>query len=133
MGFLEPFQDRIYALLRVMTGLLFLQHGLQKIFGLFGGRPAEAPPAINWSAGSIELVGGTLVAVGLFAGPAAFLCSGTMAVAYLLAHWGQSGEFFPILNHGELSILYSWVFLLIAAKGSGVWSVDAVRVKEGGA
>jgi putative oxidoreductase len=133
MGFLEPFQDRIYALLRVMTGLLFLQHGLQKIFGLFGGRPAEAPPAINWSAGSIELVGGTLVAVGLFAGPAAFLCSGTMAVAYFLAHWGQSGEFFPILNHGELSILYSWVFLLIAAKGSGVWSVDAVRVKEGGA
>ena len=130
MGFLKPHEDRIYALLRMMTGLLFLQHGLQKVFGLFGGRPAEAPAAIIWSAGPIELVGGALVAVGLFTAPAAFICSGTMAVAYFMAHWAQSGEFLPILNRGELAILNCWVFFLIAARGAETWSLDALRAGE---
>ena len=127
MGFLKPFEDRIYALLRIVAGLMFVQHGLQKLFGLFGGPPAGAPPAILYSAGPIELLGGLLVAIGLFTAPAAFVCSGTMAVAYFMAHWGRTGEFFPILNQGELAILYCWVFFLVAARGAGTWSVDAAR------
>ena len=125
MNFLRPHADKIYATMRILTGLLFLQHGLQKIFGLFGGAPEGAPEFVVYGAGGIELVGGALVAVGWFAGPAAFLASGTMAVAYFTAHLGGTGEFFPILNNGELSILYCWIFLLIAARGSGIWSVDA--------
>jgi len=127
MGFLEPHQEKVYAGLRILTGLLFLQHGLQKVFGLFGGPPAEAPPMLIWTAGPIELIGGLLVAIGLFTAPAAFICSGTMAVAYFTAHWVRSAEFFPILNHGEPSILYCWIFFLIAARGAGIWSVDAAR------
>jgi putative oxidoreductase len=128
MGFLQPFLEPIHALLRIFAGLLFAQHGLQKVFGMFGG-PPEAPAAILWTAGPIELVGGLLVALGLYAGPAAFLCSGTMAFAYFLAHWpgGESGSFFPIANRGELAVLYCFVFLWIAARGSGIWSVDAAR------
>lgn len=128
MGFLAPHTDKIYAALRIMTGLLFLQHGLQKIFGLFGG--SEAPAFILYGAGGIELVGGLLVAIGLFAGPAAFLCSGTMAAAYFMAHWPAGGSFFPIENKGELAVLYCFAFLLIAAKGSGIWSLDAMRAGD---
>ena len=125
MGFLKPHLDKIYAVMRIFAGLLFVEHGLQKIFGLFGGTPAEAPPFVVYGAGSIELVGGALVALGLFAGPAAFLCSGMMAVAYFMAHFPKG--FFPILNGGELAVIYCWVFLVIAAKGAGIWSVDASR------
>ncbi len=129
MDFLRPHTEKIYAAMRILIGLLFLQHGLQKVFGLFGGPPDGAPAFIVYGAGGIELVCGALVAIGLFTGPAAFLSSGTMAVAYFMAHWGQSGEFFPILNQGELSIAYCWVFLLIAAKGAGLWSVDGARAE----
>jgi putative oxidoreductase len=107
---------------------MFMQHGLQKVFGLFGGIP-NAPAWIIWVAGPIELVGGALIALGLFAAPAAFVSSGTMAVAYFMGHWMRTGDFFPILNKGELAVVYCWVFLLIAARGSGIWSVDATRVR----
>ena len=127
MGFLKPHADKIYAVMRIFVGLLFMQHGLQKIFGLFGGTPAEAPAFVRFGAGGIELVGGALVAIGLFAGPAAFLCSGTMAAAYFMAH--ASGGFFPIENKGEMAVLYCFIFLVIAAYGSGIWSVDAARKK----
>jgi putative oxidoreductase len=127
VGFLKPYEAWIYAALRIMAGLLFMQHGLQKIFGLFGGVPADAPAFVVWVAGAVELVGGALVAIGLFAGPAAFLASGTMAVAYFMGHWARTGEFFPILNQGELAILYCFVFLYVAARGSGALSVDAAR------
>ncbi len=121
--FLKPQSERIYALLRIVTGFMFMCHGSQKVFGLFGG--SQAPAAITWSAGPIELVGGALVMVGFQAGWAAFLCSGTMAVAYFIAH--QSKGLLPIANHGELAALYSFVFLFIAVRGSGEWSIDAVR------
>jgi putative oxidoreductase len=128
MGFLKPHAEKIYAALRIITGLMFMQHGLQKIFGLLvAGEPQPMPAWIQWGGGGVELVGGALVAVGLFTGPAAFLCSGTMAVAYFAVHVGQG--FFPVLNKGELAALYCWVFLFIAAKGSGIWSVDAARAK----
>jgi putative oxidoreductase len=121
--FLKPHSERIYALLRIVAGFMFMCHGMQKVFGLFGG--SQAPPAITWSAGPIELVGGALVMIGFQAGWAAFLCSGMMAVAYFMAH--QSKGLLPIANHGELAALYCFVFLLIAVRGSGEWSVDASR------
>jgi len=127
MGFLAPFEDRIYALLRMVTGLMFMAHGLQKLFGLFGGPPAEAPAFIVYGAGGIELIGGALVLIGLFTGPAAFLCSGTMAFAFFVAHAARQGDIVPLTNGGELAVLYCWVFFFLAAKGSGTWSVDAAR------
>lgn len=125
MGFLKPHTDKIYAVMRIFVGLLFTAHGLQKVFGLFGGTPPTMPAPLKYSAGGIELVGGALVAIGLFASPAAFLCSGMMAVAYFMVH--APNGFFPILNGGEPAVVYCWIFLVIAAKGAGIWSADAAR------
>jgi putative oxidoreductase len=127
MGFLKPHAERIYALFRIMTGFMFMFHGLQKVFGMFGGTPPGAPAFIVYGAGGIELVGGVLVLMGLFAGPAAFISSGTMAVAYFIGHAIPNGHILPIVNQGELAALYCFVFLYIAAHGSGIWSVDAAR------
>jgi putative oxidoreductase len=130
MGFLAPHADKIYAALRILAGLMFMQHGLQKLFGMFGGAPAEAPAFIVYGAGSIELIAGALIALGLFTGPAAFIASGTMAFAFFLGHViPAKGNLIPIVNKGELAALYCWVFLVIAAKGSGIWSVDGARSK----
>ncbi len=127
MGFLTPHTARIYALLRIVTGFMFMFHGLQKVFGMFGGTPPGAPPFIIYGAGLIELVGGILVMIGLFAGPAAFISSGTMAFAFFMGHAIPGGHILPIVNKGELAALYCFVFLYIAAHGSGIWSVDAAR------
>ena len=129
-AFMKPFVPQTYAVLRIVTGLLFLWHGASKLFGFPVPAPGEAPPFVIYVAGPIELVGGALVMVGLFTRWAAFLCSGTMAVAYFMGHWIRTGDFFPILNKGELAVVYCWVFLLIAARGSGTWSVDAARSRE---
>jgi putative oxidoreductase len=128
MGFLKPQTERIYALLRLTTGFMFTLHGLQKVFGLFGGVPPGTPAFIVYVAGGIELVGGALVLLGLFAGPAAFIASGTMAVAFFIGHmFPNHGDILPIRNHGESAALYCFAFLFIAAQGSGIWSVDALR------
>ena len=128
MRFLRPHAERIYALLRIITGWMFMLHGLQKIFGLFGGLPAGVPSFITYGAGSIELVCGTLVLLGLFAAPAAFLASGTMAVAFFIGHViPAKGNLIPIVNKGELAVLYCFAFFYISAHGSGIWSVDAAR------
>jgi putative oxidoreductase len=127
MGFLKPHAERIYALLRIMSGFMFMLHGMQKLFGLFGGVPPEAPAFIVYVAGGIEFVGGVLIMIGLFAAPAAFLSSGTMAAAYFMGHVIPQGNILPIVNQGELAALYCFVFLYIAVHGSGIWSVDAVR------
>jgi putative oxidoreductase len=121
LGKLAP---QIYALLRIVAGLLFAQHGAQKLFGALGGK---AVPLVSQMglAGVIELVGGLLIAIGLFAGLAAFIASGEMAFAYFMAHAGKG--LFPIQNGGELAVLYCFVFLYIAARGSGALSVDAAR------
>lgn len=124
MGFLGRFQAEAYAVMRVVFGLLFLCHGSQKLFG-FPGPPPQLPPPLLWAAGCIELVGGGLIAVGLFSRWAAFVCSGEMAVAYWIAHGPRS--FFPLLNGGELAVLYCFVFLVIATNGPGIWSVDRRR------
>ena len=130
MTFLKPHQEKIYALLRIVAGLMFMQHGLQKVFGLFGGLPPGVPAFVVYGAGSIELVGGALITIGLFTAPAAFIASGTMAFAFFLGHMiPAKGNPIPIVNKGELAALYCWVFLFFAAKGSGIWSVDAARGK----
>ena len=130
-AFLQPYEDRIYALVRIVIGFLFFGHGVQKMIAGFGGQiPAEMPAPMFWAAGLIELVGGALVGLGLSAGWAAFICSGQMAVAYFIAH--QARGLLPMHNDGEPAALYSWIFLLIAVRGSGIWSVDAARGAAGG-
>ncbi len=123
--YLRRFDAEIYALFRMVAGFLFLCHGTQKLFGLFGGPPGEMPAGLLYTAGAIELVGGALVALGFYASWAAFICSGQMAVAYFMVH--QPMGLLPIQNHGELGALYAFVFLLIAARGNGTWSLGPSR------
>lgn len=128
--FFTKYTAQTYALMRIVAGFLFLCHGSQKLFG-FPAAAHEAPAYIKYGAGSIEFFGGLLIAVGLFTGWAAFICSGHMAVAYWKAHGLKAA--LPLLNGGELAALYCFVFLCIAAHGAGIWSVDAARGKAGGA
>jgi putative oxidoreductase len=123
MGLLSRFEPHAYALLRIVAGLLFLFHGLQKVFGMYG----EARPLMSMAglAGIIELGAGTLIMIGLFASPAAFLASGEMAYAYFTVH--QPRGTWPIENGGELAALYCFLFLLVATRGSGIWSLDWLR------
>jgi len=123
MPFLERYREPLYAIFRIVFGLLFASHGAQKIFGLFGG-PKAGPPLMI-AAGWIELLAGLLILIGLFAGVAAFVASGEMAVAYFMAHAPKG--WWPIVNHGEAAVLYCFAFLYIAARGSGIWSIDSVR------
>jgi putative oxidoreductase len=122
--FLGRFSATLYALLRIVAGFLFFQHGLPKLFGGFGSRGAAEFGTQFWFAGIIEVVGGALVAVGLFTSPVAFVAAGEMAVAYFQAHAPRG--FWPIQNGGELAALYCFVFLYFAAVGSGKWSLDSV-------
>jgi putative oxidoreductase len=124
--FLGPYQERIYAVMRFVMGFLFAFHGYQKLFGAFGHGPF-ALFSIVGLAGVIEFFGGILVAAGLFTSWAAFVCSGTMAVAYFWKH--QPGGLWPIVNMGELAVLYCWIFLFIAARGAGKWSVASFLKK----
>ncbi len=122
---LEKYADHAYALLRIVTGFMFLFHGSQKILGVL----SEFQPPVGsqlWFGGIIELIGGMMVMLGFQTRAAAFLCSGTMAVAYLQFHWKvQIGpEFFPAINKGELALLFSFVFLLIACRGGVKWCLD---------
>ena len=121
MNSLKKFQEPAYALLRIMAGLMFMSHGVQKLFGF----PTEFPYPLNpmtTAAGGIELIGGALIVIGLFTRPIAFLASGMCAVGYWMAH-GMNG-FFPITNGGELIALYCFIFLFIATYGAGILSVD---------
>ena len=122
MNFMRGFESQIYALLRIVAGFLFLWHGVQKLFGYPPGMPEGVPAFITWIGGPIELIGGTLIMIGLFTRVAAFLASGMMACAYWMAHGPK--HMLPIVNQGELAVLYCFVFLFISARGSGIWSVD---------
>src|SRR5688572_19777902 len=116
---LQTFAPHILGLTRILIGILLVCHGAQKLLGAFGGTPPGAPAAIIWIAGTIELVGGALMAAGLFTRPAAFLMSGLMAFAYFMGHAPKG--FWPILNGGELAIAYCWLSLYLAARGPGAW------------
>jgi putative oxidoreductase len=124
-GFMRPYESQAYAAFRIVVGLLFLWHGTQKLFGFPVAMPPDVPAFIIYVAGGIELIGGVLVMIGLFTSWAAFLCSGLMAAAYWMAHGTEA--LFPIQNGGELAVLYCFAFLLISARGAGIWSVDGSR------
>lgn len=127
--FLGPYRPQAHALLRIVAGLLFFLHGLPKLFGGFG-RPAPVELFSQMGlAGVIEVFGGAAIMLGLFTSPIAFLASGEMAVAYFQAHAPRG--LWPLLNGGELAALFCFVFLYLAASGSGVWSIDAWRRASG--
>jgi len=117
--------DTIYALMRIVVGFLFACHGAQKLMMIMAGTETPMPAAMLWAAMLIELVGGILVMIGLFTSWAAFVSSGTMAVAYWYAHAPQ--DFFPVNNGGDAAILYCFVFLYFVFSGPGAWSLDGRR------
>jgi len=126
-------EPRVLSILRIAVGLLFLQHGLNKLFDF----PATAThhPYVLFSlvpgvAGILETVGGVLIVLGLFTRPATFVLSGEMAFAYFLAH--APNGFFPLLNRGEASVLYCFVFLYFFVAGAGAWSLDRLRAPSAG-
>jgi putative oxidoreductase len=121
---LGRYSAQTYALMRIVTGFLFLWHGTQKLFG-FPPAAHQPTPFVMHVGGGIELIGGLLVMLGLFTSWMALLCSGEMAVAYWYAHGTRSA--LPLVNGGELAALYCFVFLSIAAHGAGVFSLDAAR------
>lgn len=131
---LGPLAERAYSLLRIIGGFLFSVHGIQKVFGVLTAQPSPAFGSQMWIGGLIELVCGLAICVGLFTSLAAFLACGTMAVAYFQFHWKfQLGaEFFPAVNGGELAVLYCFLFLYVACRGSGRWSLDAKRGRSAG-
>jgi len=125
MKWLGKYADDAYALLRMITGFMFFFHGAQKILGVL----SEFQPLMGsqlWFGGIIELFGGLAVMLGFKTREAAFLCSGTMAVAYFQYHWKfQIGhQLFPAINKGELAVFYCFVFLYIACRGGVKWSLD---------
>jgi putative oxidoreductase len=129
MDSLRPYTSQLLSLLRIMSGLLLLQHGTTKFLNIPVGPMNNASPAsMSGAAGLIELIGGALLIIGLFTRPVAFLVSGMTAVAYFYAHAPRG--FFPILNGGELAILYSFVFIYLAAAGGGAWSADRAMGKD---
>ena len=125
---LHRFERPAYALMRIVLGLLFAVHGAQKLFGILGNDGATFGTQI-WIGGVIELVTGLLIAGGLFTSLAAFLASGTMAVAYIQFHWQLRFDeaFFPQVNKGELAVVYCFAFLFIACRGAGIWSLGTRR------
>jgi len=128
-AFAVTWSPRLLSILRIVSGLLFLQHGTAKHLK-FPTVPMFAkldPMSLPGIAGYLELVGGVLLVLGLFTRTTAFILSGLMAVAYFLAHAPR--DFYPLINQGELAVLYCFVFLYIAAAGSGPWSLDAMRRK----
>ena len=118
---------RLLSVLRIVSAFLFMQHGMQKLFGFPGGQsPGNLDLlSVMGIAGILETFGGALLALGLFTRPVAFILSGQMAVAYFRAHAPQG--FWPVLNRGELAVLFCFVFLYFAAAGGGPWSLDAKR------
>lgn len=124
--FLKPRAELAYALSRFVLGLTFSFHGWQKIAGFQSSGEGPAFGSQIWVGGLIELLGGTLVALGIATEYVALLCSGTMAVAYIQFHWKLqfSADFFPAINKGELALVYCFVFLVFGFFGSGKYSLD---------
>ncbi|GAB2782801.1 putative oxidoreductase [Hymenobacter luteus] len=129
--FLSPWSARLLSVLRIVSGLLMLFHGSQKLFGWppsdHGGGGATGLMLV---AGILEFGGGLLLLIGLFTRPVAFILSGLMAVAYFMAHAPQHA--LPIINQGELAVLYCFVYLYLSAAGPGPWSLDAARSRNAG-
>jgi putative oxidoreductase len=129
---MQQFQPYAHALLRIVAGFAFSQHGVQKLFGLLGGVDGHGASvslaSLYGAAGVIELVGGVLILLGLFTRPAAIISSGEMAAAYFMAHYPRS--FWTSQNQGEPAVLNCFIFLYFAAAGAGIWSLDALMHKK---
>ena len=127
--YLGKFSGFLYAAFRIVSGLLFAQHGAQKLFAWLGGMGEDGGSApflsLMFFAGLVEFFGGLLIAVGFNASWAAFIASGEMAVAYFMSHFPKS--FWPLENEGEPAVLFCFIFLYMATQGSGIWGVDAAR------
>lgn len=128
-AFFNTWTPRVLALLRIVTGYLFLLHGTAKLFGfphvaMFDNLQLMSLPGI---AGILEVVSGVLLILGLFTRAAAFIVSGEMAIAYFIGHASQGKVLFPLLNGGEPAVLFCFIFLFLAAAGPGAWSLDEVR------
>jgi putative oxidoreductase len=128
---LNKYQPQVLSLLRIIVGLVFLQHGMQKWFGV----PVANPNFANITlmsmvgiAGLIEIVAGSLITVGLFTRAAAFIASGEMAFAYFISHFPRGMT--PMANNGSLAVLYCWVFLYLVFAGAGIWSLDYILRKK---
>ncbi|HJR62783.1 MAG TPA: DoxX family protein [Gemmatimonadaceae bacterium] len=125
--------EAAHVLLRIGAGLFFMMHGGQKLFGWFGGMGGQGGTAevgsLMWVAGILEVVGGTLMILGLFARPVAFILAGEMVVAYFMSHLPRG--LFPLENNGEPAALYALIWLYFAASGAGQLSLDALRGREG--
>jgi len=126
--YLEPLREKAYALLRIVAGLMFSFHGMQKLFGIFGASQPSVGSQI-WIGGIIEMVTGLAIAFGAFTPYAALVASGTMAVAYVQFHWKLSFDqnLLPKVNKGELALLYSVLFLFVACRGGGAYSADELQ------
>ena len=125
---LEPYRPQILAVLRIVVGLLFVEHATQKFLAFPAPFPIQPVPTLFLAAGVIELIAGALITIGLFTRLAAFIAAGEMAVAYFYTHFPQS--FWPVVNKGEGAILFCFIFLCLAAAGPGAWSVDKMRGKS---
>jgi putative oxidoreductase len=118
----SEWEPRVLSIVRIVVGLLFLEHGSAKLLGFPPGSATPPMFGLLWFAGVIEMVGGALVALGLFTRIAAFIMSGEMAVAYFMSHAPRN--FFPMLNQGDAAVLYCFIFLYFAIAGGGCWSLD---------
>jgi putative oxidoreductase len=125
---LSRWQPQILALLRIVAGLLLLEHATQKFFAFPVPFPVHPLPPMLMAAGVIELVAGILITLGLFTRLAAFIASGELAAAYFIGHFPQG--FWPVVNKGEPAILFCFIFLYLAAAGSGAWSIDGARTRN---
>lgn len=124
IGLPKRWVPALLSVLRIVTGLIFVQHGMQKMLGFPAGpMPMPAPMTLLWFGGILELVGGVLILIGLFTRPVAFILAGEMAIAYWMFHFPKG--FYPILNMGDEAILLCFIFLYLSAAGAGPWSIDA--------
>ncbi len=132
MQFLKPYNECIHDTVRIVAGVLFFQHGAQKIFGILGAEESVALASRFGLAGIIEMVTGALIALGLFTPLAAFIASGEMAVAFFIAHVPR-GSIWPLVNGGEPAVLFCFLFLYLASRDSGAWSLDRILKDRRGA
>lgn len=132
MQFLKPYSECIHDTVRIVAGVLFFQHGAQKIFGILGMEESVALGSRLGVAGIIEMTTGALIALGLFTPIAAFIASGEMAVAFFIAHVPR-GSIWPLVNGGEPAVLFCFLFLYLASRDSGDWSLDRILKDRKGA